>query len=563
MPLLVRRLLWSPFIAFFAATLLIAGCSKSSTDAGLEKEDLDGDGIANIYDPDMDGDGIANGSDPDIDGDGKPNGKDPSPGTNTPNYCDQIQVYGLNEKDTTGSEIELTWKLTSSKTGGDCVVNETVASALVMEHASAVGAATTDSEPTNPLLNSRAKIKIPAACAGGGGSVEVTYDFTEIADLIKADPNAPGWTVKQRHKEDPERCDTSAGIGNLDCPISATGTYPNCSCPDGEEYDGATNSCEVVAAACVFVNQSDLKTAVEDYERGGGNGKYQGYDRDLGRVESKFANCGLIGTWDVSQVTNMAGIFMGYDKFDEDISDWDVSKVTGMVNMFHDGEGPAMKFNQDISGWDVSNVKKMQGMFKGARFFNQDLSRWDVSQVQNMELMFAGASAFNQPIGNWNVSQVSDMNSMFYAASSFNHDISGWNVWRAGNMGSMFNGATAFNQDLSGWCVPNVYARGNFAKNSGFQDQPLKHPNWGTCSEPHAIGETTSDTDNDGIPNGSDPDVDGDGIPNTSDKDIDGDGIANKNDPDIDGDGIKNGIDKDSDGDGTPDAEDETPGGPS
>ena len=480
MPLLVRRLLLSPFIAFFAATLLIAGCSKSSTEAGLEKEDLDGDGIANIYDPDMDGDGIANGSDPDIDGDGKPNGKDPSPGTNTPNYCDQIQVYGLNEKDTTGSEIELTWKLTSSKTGGDCVVNETVASALVMEHASAVGAATTDSEPTNPLLNSRAKIKIPAACAGGGGSVEVTYDFTEIADLIKADPNAPGWTVKQRHKEDPERCDTSAGIGNLDCPISATGTYPACECPDGKEYDGATNSCEVVAATCVFVNQSDLKTAVRDYERGGGNGKY--------KDGSAYAHCGLIGTWDVSAVSSMSYVFMGYDEFNEDISGWDVSNVTSMEGMFHEPNGYFMKFNQDISGWDV---------------------------------------------------------------------------WRVGSMASMFGGATAFNQDLSGWCVPNItkYGYSSFATNSGFQDQPLKHPNWGTCPG-SSVSVSSNDSDGDGIPNDSDPDVDGDGTPNTSDKDIDGDGIANKNDPDIDGDGIKNGIDKDSDGDGTPDAEDDTPGGP-
>ena len=80
MPLLVRRLLWSPFIAFFAATLLIAGCSKSSTEAGLEKEDLDGDGIANIYDPDIDGDGIKNGIDKDSDGDGTPDAEDDTPG---------------------------------------------------------------------------------------------------------------------------------------------------------------------------------------------------------------------------------------------------------------------------------------------------------------------------------------------------------------------------------------------------------------------------------------------------------------------------------------------------
>jgi len=85
-------------------------------------------------------------------------------------------------------------------------------------------------------------------------------------------------------------------------------------------------------------------------------------------------------------------------------------------------------------------------------------------------------------------------------------------------------------------------------------------------SDPDVDGDgipntSDKDIDGDGIENKNDPDIDGDGIPNTSDKDIDGDGIENKNDPDIDGDGIKNGIDKDSDGDGTPDAEDETPGG--
>ena len=75
-------------------------------------------------------------------------------------------------------------------------------------------------------------------------------------------------------------------------------------------------------------------------------------------------------------------------------------------------------------------------------------------------------------------------------------------------------------------------------------------------------GDNATDTDNDGIPNDSDPDVDGDGTPNTSDKDIDGDGIWNKDDPDIDGDGQPNGVDPDADGDGTPDAQDDTPGGP-
>jgi len=502
MPLLVRRLLLSPFIAFFAATLLIAGCSKSSTEAGLEKEDLDGDGIGNIYDPDIDGDGIPNDQDPDIDGDGIPNGKDPSPGTNTPNYCDQIQVYGLNEGDKTGSRIELSWDLQSSKTGGDCVVKEGVTAGFIQVAASA-GDSNTKSEQTNPLVNPRAMIPIPnVGCEAE--TVEVTYDFTEIADLIKADPNAPGWTVKQRHKADPEACDIDGDgfpdFGPAQCPTGATGDYPNCSCSDGKEYDGATNSCEVVAAACSFIDGDgprSLGTAVRAYFRGQS-------------IEQDGKDCGPIGTWDVSKVTNMASLFY---------SQW----MTDLNNI-------------DISKWDVSNVVDMNYMFYDS-FLNVDISSWDVSSVVDMNHMFQNAYAFNQNIGSWNVSNVR-------------------------NMSFMFQGAQAFNQDISRWCVETIGSKPyNFDQYAGFKGQDEKQPNWGTCGDPHVSDET--DSDNDGIPNDSDPDVDGDGTPNTSDKDIDGDGIENKNDPDIDGDGIKNGIDKDSDGDGTPDAEDDTPGGPS
>ena len=236
--------LFSVFVICCALT--IAGCSKSSTEAGLEKEDLDGDGIGNIYDPDIDGDGIPNGQDPDIDGDGTPNGQDPSPGTNTPNYCDQIHVLGLNKEQSTGSIISITWELQSSKTNGDCVLKDGVTPNLVAVNASAAGAKSTTSERTNPVINTRTRIRIPAACTGE--TVEVTYDFIEIADVIKADPNAPGWTVKQRHRGDAARCDIDGdGLPDfgLQCPAGATGDgWPDCDCPDGQGYDAASNTCK-------------------------------------------------------------------------------------------------------------------------------------------------------------------------------------------------------------------------------------------------------------------------------------------------------------------------------
>ncbi|MBT7588870.1 MAG: DUF285 domain-containing protein, partial [Gemmatimonadetes bacterium] len=247
----------------------------------------------------------------------------------------------------------------------------------------------------------------------------------------------------------------SAGIGNLDCPISATGTYPSCSCPDGEEYEAETNSCEVAAASCPLLTSLNLREAVEDYIAGGGNGKYED--------DSDYAGCGLIGSWDVSNVENMAGLFYQKATFNEDISGWDVSNVTSMGGR---------------TSWDEATVV---GMFRDASAFNQDIGGWDVSKVTNMENMFKDAQPFNGDISGWNVSNVTNMNAMFRRASTFNQDISGWNVSNVTNMNLMFRDASAFNQDISGWCVQNIGSPDSFDKNSGFANQPEKQPQWGTC----------------------------------------------------------------------------------
>ena len=55
-------------------------------------------------------------------------------------------------------------------------------------------------------------------------------------------------------------------------------------------------------------------------------------------------------------------------------------------------------FNGDISNWNVSNVTNMALMFIGLSSFNQDISSWDVSNVTNMNAMFANASSFNQDL---------------------------------------------------------------------------------------------------------------------------------------------------------------------
>jgi surface protein len=55
----------------------------------------------------------------------------------------------------------------------------------------------------------------------------------------------------------------------------------------------------------------------------------------------------------------------------------------------------ARLFNQDIGSWNVSNVTNMRQMFEDAVDFNQDISAWDVSNVNNMIDMFKEVSGFS------------------------------------------------------------------------------------------------------------------------------------------------------------------------
>ena len=115
----------------------------------------------------------------------------------------------------------------------------------------------------------------------------------------------------------------------------------------------------------------------------------------------------VLNTWDVSNVTNMSGMFgMAVFRTDDDIdlSNWDVSNVTNMSGMFSISplRNPFEGFDGDISSWDVSNVTNMEGMFYGG-IFNQDISSWDVSNVTNMAYMFADNQFIRQDLSSWNV----------------------------------------------------------------------------------------------------------------------------------------------------------------
>ena len=133
--------------------------------------------------------------------------------------------------------------------------------------------------------------------------------------------------------------------------------------------------------------------------------------------------------------------------------------------------------SQSIESWDVSNVTNMAGMFVNATLFNQPIGPWNVSNVTNMFRMFGGATTFNQPISSWNVSNVTNMSEMFFRAPAFNQPIGSWNVSNVTNMLDMFIDAqlssTNYDALLNGWSTistnetplkPNVVFSGGNSK---------------------------------------------------------------------------------------------------
>ena len=127
------------------------------------------------------------------------------------------------------------------------------------------------------------------------------------------------------------------------------------------------------------------------------------------------------------------------------IETWDVSQVTNMDGLFHD----AIEFNDDLSRWQVGRVTNMADMFRNAAVFDGDLSRWRVDDVTNMSGMFRDAIAFNGDVSGWDTRNVTDMSDMFWGATAFNQNLSGWDTRKVTNRSDMFLAATSFNRDLS------------------------------------------------------------------------------------------------------------------
>jgi len=108
------------------------------------------------------------------------------------------------------------------------------------------------------------------------------------------------------------------------------------------------------------------------------------------------------------------------------MNEWDVSQVTDMSGLFSDSQGLFEDFNENLICWDTGSVTDMSFMFFEAREFNQPLSHWNVEQVKDMALMFKDAQSFDQDISNWKFDDIERMTSMLDGAKSFEQNLCAW-----------------------------------------------------------------------------------------------------------------------------------------
>ena len=227
---------------------------------------------------------------------------------------------------------------------------------------------------------------------------------------------------------------TPSGAGATTIDVAAGGAFTDAA---GNNNIAATqfNWTYDTTAACT-VNGQDYRTTYDT------SGTYITLSNLTSRAGSWNNSTDLVMKCDVSQFTSMYRAFRNNSSFNQDISAWDVSNVTNMNGMFQSATSLT-----SVSFSDTSSVTDMSFMFASTTNLTS-VSLSDTSNVTDMSYMFYFADAFNGDLSSWNTSKVTNMKAMFQVAESFNQDISSWNTSNVTDMSGLFSRATAFNQNI-------------------------------------------------------------------------------------------------------------------
>jgi surface protein len=163
--------------------------------------------------------------------------------------------------------------------------------------------------------------------------------------------------------------------------------------------------------------------------------------------------------WDTSQVTSMAQMFYetnAVDLFRIGLESWDTGSVVDASEMFAFAGNFEDKYDS-LQDWDMASCTTTAAMFHNAMVYNGDVSRWQISGLKSADSMFQGATKFAPPtLTKWDTSSLTSMVRMFFGAVSFNATgIGAWDVGRVNDMTGVFDSAVRFNQPLN-WDISSA-----------------------------------------------------------------------------------------------------------
>ena len=131
--------------------------------------------------------------------------------------------------------------------------------------------------------------------------------------------------------------------------------------------ESAVSDVRRIKKKIVVRNRKHLDSLLECVQEAACDAAYRVNLWDISGINDNVVDLGVtidLNFLDVSKVTDMSGLFKGFD----------VSP--------NPEEGWFCKIHLDISGWNVSNVTKMARMFDGCEHVDfGDLSKWDRSKV--------------------------------------------------------------------------------------------------------------------------------------------------------------------------------------
>jgi surface protein len=217
---------------------------------------------------------------------------------------------------------------------------------------------------------------------------------------------------------------------------------------------------------CTNLNLSEVSDVLQVYNPG------QALNAQTRNFTNMFRGCTSLTTinrvneWDMSNVTNLSGCFLGATNFNDNLNGWNTSSVTNMLQVFFQ----ATNFDGDITTWDTSNVTNFGQMFYLASSFNCPIGGWDVSNATTFSSMFRNASSFDRDLSQWQTTSATDMTGMFYVATSFNYDVNDWDMSNVTDIDNMFRNANAFNKPLNNWNIGSVTLATSFMLSKTFNN---------------------------------------------------------------------------------------------